>query len=239
MSAPAEAAGPPAQTTSLAVPDPGLAGLSAAARISGAVIALGYLTGLVPGTLAAAVLALGTMTFGRSMWSRGELLGVVAFGVVVLASLVGALRWGSDSLDAIRGAQAVLGPTILIGPQEAAIGAGLAAGAGVIALSVWLGVPRPVGLWSWVITSAEGVVVALCLVTSFWGPAVIAPSVGDWAELGRDVGGWALAVLAALAPAVGLSLLWRRLHPVWSWVALVSAVAAALAGTILVPSFVT
>ena len=240
MSAPAEAAGPPAQKPSVVVPDPGLAGVSAATRVAGAVIALGYLTGLVPGSLVAAVLALGAVTFGRSLWSRErELLGVAAFGVVVVASVVGALRWGSDSLDAIRGAQAVLGPTVLIEPQEAAIGAGLAAGAGVLALSVWLGALRPAGLWSWVIVCAEGAVVALCLVTAFWGPAVIAPGAGDGAELARDLGGWALAVLAGLVPAVGLSWLWRRLHPVWSWVALVGAAAAALAGTILVPSFVT
>ncbi len=79
----------------------------------------------------------------------------------MLASSVGGLRWGSTSLDAMRGAQAVLGPTVVVEPQEAAIGAALAAGAGVIALSVWLAAPSPRGLWSWVITCAEGAVVAL------------------------------------------------------------------------------
>lgn len=240
MSAPAEADGPPAQIPDAATSDAGLAALAAASRVAGAVIALGYLTGLVPGTLVAAVLALGALTFGRSLaGSDRGLLGVSAFGVLVVASLVGALRWGSDSLDAIRGAQAVLGPTVLIEPQEAAIGAGLAAGAGVVALSVWLATDRPVGIWSWVVAGAEGAVVSLCLATAFWGPAVIAPGAGEWAELARDVGGWSLVVLAGLAPAAGLSLLWRRLRPVWSWVGLLAATAAALAGTVLVPSFVT
>ena len=238
MSAPAEAATAPPEG-SVATLDADRAALAAAARVAGAVIALGYLSGVVPGTLVAAALALGALTFGRSITApeRG-LTAIAAFGIIVIATTVGALRWGNASLDAIRGAQAVLGPTVLIDPQEAAVGAGLAAGAGVVALSVWLSVLRPKGLWSWVITSLEGAVVALCLATAFWGPAVVAPGAGDAAELARDVGGWALVVLAGLVPAVGLSFLWRRLRVVWAWVALFAAASAALAGTILVPSFV-
>ena len=239
MSAPAEAAGAPPKTSSLAI-DPGLAGLAAATRVAGAVVAVGFLSGVVPGTLVAAALALGALTFGRSLEGRTRaMLGVASFGVVMVVTSVGALRWGSASLDAIRGAQAVLGPTVLIGPQEAAIGAGLAAGAGLVALSVWLSAVPPVGIWSWILRGAEGAVVALCLATAFWGPAVIAPGAGNWSDLALDLGGWALVVLAIVVPALGLSVLWRRLPSVWSWVAVGVAAAAALAGTILVPSFVT
>jgi hypothetical protein len=159
--------------------------------------------------------------------------------VIALAVSSGALRWGSSSLDAIRGAQAVLGPTLLIEPQEAAIGAGLAAGAGVGALGVWLASHRPVGLASFLLSCAEAVVVALLLATAFWGPAVVAPGAGDTADLAMDVGGWALVVLGATLPAIGLSLLLRRLKPIWSWVAVLVAAAAAVAGAVLVPGFVS
>lgn len=236
----------PAADTPLHVPagtsaDAGLAALTTAARVAGAVIALGYLSGAVPGTISSAALALGLLTLGRSALAGGtrSLLGVGAWGVIALAVIVGALRWGSQSLDAMRGAQAVLGPGLLVEPQEAAIGVGLAAGAAVLALSLWLSVLAPNGLWGWVVSSLEGAVVGLALASAFWGPAVVGPGAGDAAELARDLGGWALAVIAALVPATALSLLWRRLSPVWSWVALLVAVAAAIAGTILVPSFVT
>ncbi len=219
---------------------PSLAALSAFARVAGCVIALGYLLGLVPGTLAAVIGAVALLSFGRSLdeATSRTYLGLGAFGVVALASSVGALRWGSSSLDDIRGAQAVLGPTVLIDPQQAAIGAGLAAGAGVLALSLWLSAHRPEGLVSFSLSCAEGVVISLLLATAFWGPAVVGPSAGDTGGLAKDVGAWALVVLAGLLPAVGLSLLWRRMGVLWSWVALLVAVAAALAGIIRVPGFV-
>lgn len=214
--------------------------LSSGARAAGALIALGYLLGLVPGTLGAAIGSLALLSFGRSLMtptSRG-VVGLTAFGVLALAAAVGGLRWGMSSLDGIRGAQAVLGPTILVGPEEAAVGVGLAAGAGVVALGLWLSVDRPEGIVSWVLDCLEGAVGALLLVTSFWGPAIVARGGGGAGELAGDLGGWALAVIATLVPSVGLSLAFRRFAPVWSWVALAGGLAAALAGTIIVPSFV-
>lgn len=220
--------------------DRALVAVSTFSRLAGSVIALGFLLGLVPGQLAVVVGAVALVTFGRSL-APGTVrtyLGPAAFGVIALAATVGALRWGSSSLDAIRGAQAVLGPTVLIDPREAAIGSGLAAGAGIVAQSLWLSAHRPGGVVSFVSSCAEAVIVALLLATAFWGPAVVAPGAGDAAELAKDVGAWALVVLAASVPAVGLSFLWRRFSAVWSWVALLVAVSAALAGTVLVPSFV-
>lgn len=236
---PAPASAPPASV--VRSPLEGLLALSVFARVAGAVIALGYLLGLVPGPLAAALAGVALLSFGRSVapettWSYA---GLASFGVIALAVSSGALRWGSSSLDAIRGAQAVLGPTLLIEPQEAAIGAGLAAGAGVVALGVWLASHRPVELVSFLLSCAEAVVVALLLATAFWGPAVVAPGAGDTAELAMDVGGWALVVLGAALPAIGLSLLLRRLKPIWSWVAVLVAAAAAVAGAVLIPGFVS
>lgn len=218
----------------------GAVALSAGARIAGAVVVLGYLVGLVPGPLVAVLGGFGLVTLGRTILSdrtRGA-VGVAAFGVISLAAVAGALRWGTSSIDAIRGVQAVLGPTVLVDPQEAAIGAGLAAGGGTVGLALWLGAHRPENVLAFLWSCFEAVVGALVLATCFWGPAVIAPSGGDAGELAKDVGGWALVVLACAVPAVGLSLLMRRLPAVWSWVALAVAVAAAIAGAILIPSAV-
>ncbi|MDQ4143536.1 MAG: hypothetical protein M3198_07300 [Actinomycetota bacterium] len=240
MSSSAPAGADPSTQTEAVEQTRDLEALSAGTRVGGALIALGFLMGLVPGPIAAAIGAVALLSFGRSLAvaTFREYLGLAAFGVVALAAAVGALRWGSSSLDDIRGAQAVLGATVIVDPQEAAIGAGLAAGAGVLALSLWLGSHRPRGLVSFALSCAEGLVVALLLVSAFWGPAVVGPSGADSGELAKDVGTWALASLAALLPAIGLSLLWRRLPVIWSWVAVLVAAAAAIAGTIVVPSFV-
>ena len=217
-----------------------LSSASSAARVAGAVVCLGYLTGMVPGPLIAPVGGFALIALGRGVVARhaSSALGASAWAVIALGASVGALRWGTSSLDAIRGAQAVLGPTVLIDPREAAIGAGLAAGGGTVALSLWLAALRPGGRWAALWSFFEAVMGALLLATAFWGPAVVARGVGDSAELARDLGGWALAVLAAAIPAFGLSFLWRRITRVWSWVALAVAIAAVIAGTILVSSVV-
>lgn len=239
MSSSAETSGLPATAHEAESPGRSLLALSTFSRVAGSAIALGYLTGLVAGPLAVVVAAVALVTFGRALADTTRpYLGPAAFAVIALAAAVGALRWGSSSLDAIRGAQAVLGPTVLIEPQQAAIGAGLAAGAGVVALSLWLSAHRAPDLVSFAWSCGEAIVAALLLATAFWGPALVAPGGGVAAELAKDVGAWVLVVGAASLPAVGLSLLWRRLPVVWSWVALLVAVAAALAGTILVPGSV-
>ncbi len=240
MSDPAPAVAAPAPTSSTERRDPGLVAFATALRVAGFVIAAGFLSGVVPGTIVVAALALGLLTVGRGAAPEAvhQTLGAAAIGVVLLAVTVGALRWGSVSLDAMRGAQAVLGPTLLIEPQEAAVGGSLAAGGGVLALSLWLSALRPRDVLGFVLASLEGALVALALATAFWGPAVVVSGVGDAGELARDLGAWALAVVAALLPATVLSLLWRRLAAVWAWTALLVAGAAAIAGAIVVPSYV-
>ena len=240
MSPAAEASAPGADASPVPGTTAAIAALSSAARGAGAVIALGYLTGLVPGTIGAAIGAFALLSFGRSLADRSAsaLVGLTAFGVIALAAEVGALRWGASSLDAIRGAQAVLGPTILVGPEEAAGGVALAAGAGIVALGLWLSVDRPRGLVSWALSCLEGAVGTLLLTTAFWGPAVVFRGGAGAGELARDLGGWVLVLVIGLAVSVGLSLAFRRFSPIWSWVALAAGLAGALAGTIVVPAFV-
>lgn len=50
-----------------------------------------------------------------------------------MVALVMAWRWGTGSLDAVAGAQAVLGPGLLVGPVVAAASTWLAAGALLLA----------------------------------------------------------------------------------------------------------
>ena len=103
---------------------------------------------------------------------------------------------------------------MLVDPQEAAIGAGLAAGGGTVGLALWLGAHRPSGVLAFVWSCFEAVVGALVLATCFWGPAVAISSGGESSEIAKDVGGWALVVLAAAVPAVVMSLLSRKLPTV-------------------------
>lgn len=58
--------------------------------------------------------------------AAGDLL---AGAVAMLATLAVALRWGTTSLDAIAGAQTVLGPAALVGPVAAAASSWCAAAA--------------------------------------------------------------------------------------------------------------
>jgi hypothetical protein len=92
---------------------------------------------------AAAALAAGAVVLGAA--SRGEvvvlglLLAALALRPTTVLAVAGALlasswRWGSTSLEALAGAQAVLGPAGGVGPTAAAAGAWLGAAALVLAL---------------------------------------------------------------------------------------------------------
>jgi hypothetical protein len=86
---------------------------------------------------AAAALVL-TVTSRGDALGVAVLLGVVAWRPVAAAAAGAALvaaswRWGSTSLEAIAGAQAVLGPAGVVGPDRAAAACWLAAGAIVLA----------------------------------------------------------------------------------------------------------
>jgi hypothetical protein len=208
--------------------------------VAGAVVCLGYLLGLVPGPLVAVLGGLALLTLGRALGHEPgvALRAVGGLAAVGLALSVGALRWGTVLLDEVRGAQAVLGPTLYIGPQEAAIGAGLAVGGAILGLSLWFGTHRGNGWPALVVTGLEGLVVGLALATFFWGPALEPLADDNTGEVAREAAQWLGASAAPAAVAAGLALLWARLGRMWSWVVLSVALAAAVAGAIVVPSVV-
>ena len=159
------------------------AAASVAARVAGAVTALGYLLGVVDGPIVAVVGALALITFGRSLVTPAgaELIGPLAFAVVAGATGVVALRWSSLDLAAIRGVQAVLGPSVAVGPTEVAAATGVALASGVLAAGLWLADDLPGGAlgprWRWVETTIAGLVLA----TLFAGPQVAGVfEVGTW-----------------------------------------------------------
>ena len=150
------------------------AAASIAARVAGAVTALGFLFGVVDGPIVAVVGALALIAFGRSLVTPPgtELIGPLAFAVVAGATGVVALRWSSLDLAAIRGVQAVLGPSVAVGPTEVAAATSVALAAGVLAAGLWLAEDLPGGAlsprWRWVETTIAGLVLA----TLFAGPQV-------------------------------------------------------------------
>lgn len=100
-------------------------------------------TGLTLPVTATIRLAAGAAALVLAVLSRGDvlvlaaLLALLAWRPLAVAALVPALvaggwRWGSTSLEAISGAQAVLGPAGTVGPTAAAVSAWLAAVAVVL-----------------------------------------------------------------------------------------------------------
>ena len=182
------------------------AAFSAGARVGGAVLALGYLTGLVNGPLVAVVGGLALITFGRSLRMDRASQTLAAAGLAVIAGCLGiaALRWGTLELAELRSVQAVLGPTIVVGPQPAATAAIIATVSGSLALGLWVAALPTRGFVEWTLTTLETLVVALGLVTAFWGPKVLLgydalPS----SEVLGSLVSWAVAVAIVTVAGVG------------------------------------
>lgn len=176
------------------------ASFSVAARAAGSVIALGYLLGLVQGPVVAVVGGLALITFGRNLLLEHHRAAVSGGALAVLAGALGiaALRWGALDLSEIRGVQSVLGPTLLVGPTQAAVATGLAAGAALVALVVWLSRPWPSSkmLFAW--WGLEAAVGSLALVTVFFDPAPASPG-----ALGILL--WAAITAGVVAPVTAAS----------------------------------
>jgi hypothetical protein len=188
------------------------AGMSAGARLAGLVLALGYLTGLVPGPLVAAVGGLALMTYGRCLDLDRGAQALSAAGLAVIAGAVGVtgLRWGTLELSELRSVQAVLGPTLLVGPVAGAAASIAAAVAAIVALALGLGA-RPVhGALQWVWAGLEALALGLCVVTAFWGPKVLAEADVDLSETLRDAGMWLVALVVCLVAGLGGALLLQR-----------------------------
>ena len=184
---------------------------SAATRAAGIVLAAGYVAGLVGGPLTAVVGALALITFGRILLASPEegILDAAALALFSAALLTGALRIGSLDLTEIRGAQTVLGPTLLLGPRAAAAATWAAAVAGTLALAEWEAFPgtreRAAVAW-WV---AETLLGALALVSIFWGPEIAGADEGT--SLAATAGSWAAATGVVTLIALGTSYLIRRI----------------------------
>lgn len=123
-----------------------------------------------------AALALGT--FGRGVHLTDDRLRSAMVGSALLAGAltIGAARWGSPDLDHIRGAQEVLGPTALVGPLDAGLGAASAAVGALLSAALYLGsLPgmRGFGRLGYAIESA---LMAALLVTVFWWSSVPVPA---------------------------------------------------------------
>lgn len=204
---------------------PAAAAFSVGARTAGIVIALGYLLGFVEGPVVIVMGGLGLVALGRTMLlaRRDALLAGVAFAVLAGAVGVAGLRWGALELASLRGAQAVLGPTVLVGPTvvaTAAWGAGIAA---LAAAGLWLSRPRPGYRVERVRHWVEVVVAALGIATAFWGPALPRGAIGTAA-----LGGWTVAVTAVAAVAGTTAVLLARTGVV------IRAVVVGVAGVMVV-----
>lgn len=212
--------------------------LSAATRVAGIVIAAGYLTGLTPGPLVSVIGALALVTFGRLLAAErpDALRNAAALAIVAAALGVGALRWGTVDLAELRGVQAVLGPSLLVGPVRAAIACGLAAVAAVLALGVWIDDPRPVSRADYVLAGIEAALWSLTVVTVLFDPARSSLQ-------GASLGGalvqllmWAALTIAATALAVGVAVLEARLSGRLRWLVLTVAAVLVTTGAALVAS---
>ena len=204
-------------------------------------MALGYLTGVVNGPLVAAVGGLALVTLGRSlrMDRYGRALSSAGFAVFAGALGIAAIRWGTLELAELRSVQAVLGPTILVGPEAAAIAAILATAAASVALGLWVTAGPISGLFHWTWTVLETLAVALALVTAFWGPKILIGSDDvPAAEVLESFGVWAVAAggvtLASVAGGLLARLLPASVRTALMILALVAVtVAAALLGSAL------
>lgn len=207
-------------------------------RVAGAVIALGYLLGLVPGSVVAVVGALALITFGRSLMLEPRAGLVVGGALAVLGGALGiaALRWGALGLPELRGVQSVLGPTLLVGPVQAAVATGIAAGAAVLALAAWLSEPWPSDRFQLVWAGLEASIGALAVVTVFFDPAKSALESGGAGSALVDIGLWfgAVAVTAVVACAGAWAL--QRIGNVWRLAVVALAGAAVTAAAAILVS---
>lgn len=183
--------------------------LGAGLRAAGAVFALGYLLGFLDGAIVAPVAGIALMVLGRAVVEDKDddvLISAVTLSIFAGALGVAALRWNTLRIGTLRGAQAVLGPTLLVEPVTLATAGWLAAiGAGV-ALAVWSVFPAPGGRIGSALALAEASVGALAIATVSWGPTL---SGGIDAT---GVFGWALVTAVALIPTA-LLLAARLLRP--------------------------
>jgi hypothetical protein len=201
---------------------------------------LGHLFGLVPGPVVALVGGLALMTFGRalSVPSHRSLRIAAALAVIAGAVGVGALRWGSLDLAEIRGVQSVLGPTLLVGPQAAAVASGLSVGGALVALAAWLLDPPTLNraMLAWALT--EAVIVALAVVTIFFDPARSSLQEAAAGTVALELLRWVGATVLTAGLAVGFTWVLGRFAERWIWIGIAIAGAMVVAGATVIAGLV-
>ncbi|MGH2748877.1 MAG: hypothetical protein ACRDKB_13295 [Actinomycetota bacterium] len=208
---------------------PSLVAVSAGTRVAGAIVAFGYLLGVVEGPVIAVVGGLALMTFGRVLLhERSDGVRVGASLAVLAGALgVGALRWETLDLSSMRGAQSVLGASVLVDPDVAAGGSWAAVGAAALALGLWGGARLPgqgaAAVWRWI----ESAGAALAVTTVFWGPKLVIGSPRFWSDLGL----WVLGVGVLVGTAAALGWFLRRAGGWVRWVTLALSGAAVIGAT--------
>jgi hypothetical protein len=186
---------------------------AAAAQAAGIVLAFAQLTGLWEGILFLLGGAFALIAGGRMLDEDDSTAFLTAFAYVVLIGSLGAvaLRWASPDLEVWRGVESVLGAPLVVGPTGASVGCGLAAAAGLGTMAVLLSGRVTGTARVRVFGILEALVLALALVTAFWGPELTpgADVSQTLLELGRWVGltivvagvGWAGGLLLRRASA--------------------------------------
>lgn len=161
--------------------------------------------------LAAAAAALLVTTTGDALLACvliGLAVGDAVVGGVAAAAVLGTLaRFGSTSLAGVAGAQAVLGPAVLVGPVAGAVGSGL------LALACVAAAPRR-EWWS---------AVPLGLLA---GVVAFGPSAVSWPDAVVRLGGAAVGVGLVVFAAPRLPVFPPWLAPALSLVGLALAVAS-------------
>ena len=204
-------------------------------RVAGAVLVAGYVSGLVPGAVVSLVGGLALMTFGRALLLDRQGTAVLGAALAIVAGALGvsALRWGTLSLSELVGVQSVLGPSVAVGPTQAAVSSAVALGATLVALAAWSIEPtvdsRAQRVWS----RTEGILGVLAAVMVFAAPGIgggMGKLFGDPVEVAVTAGAIAVGVAAVvLAPRLIGS---RRIR----WILLAASAAAALSSAGLVAS---
>lgn len=127
---------------------------------------------VVPHFAALAVGLIGLMGARALRLSGPErLLPLVAAGVSLVGLAAAALRWETFDLDAVSGAQGVLGPALLVGPEEAAAATALGSAAAVVGLAVGLRLHLTKDWRRSAVVALELIAAGLAVASLSWAPA--------------------------------------------------------------------
>lgn len=204
--------------------------LATGLRVTGAVAALLLLTGVLQSSMWIVLAGLALAAGGRALVAtdRNSLI-FIGVSLVVLCAAIAALclRWNTLDAASVRGTQAVLGPTLLVGPTTVAAGAWTATAAAALAIGVWMAA-QPLGseIRDRIVSLGELFVLALAVAVPAWGPV----AAGD-----PDMGLGLLGVLVATAivGAVGFGIASFIRGKKLVWLPTGAATAGVVAGAVM------